>query len=49
MGQPEEEEDDDMEDMNEMEMSQQNVALPFEMPQQEEEAVAEDERYGEVE
>jgi len=46
MGQPEEEE---MEDIDEMEMPEQNVALPFAMPQQEEEAVAEDERYGEVE
>ncbi len=45
MGQPEEEEEDDE---MEMEGAEQNVALPFAMPQEQEETVAEDERYGEV-
>lgn len=46
MGQPEEEEDDDMEEMMPPQM---NADIPFTMPEQEEEQVAEDERYGEVE
>lgn len=45
MGQPEEEEDDDMEEMIPPQM---NADIPFTMPEEEEDVVAEDEKYGEV-